>query len=67
VTLQPGGTFGVAALRDHCARGLARFKVPAAFLCLDEFPTTTSANGTKVQRAKLREMAAARVAEGAGR
>jgi fatty-acyl-CoA synthase len=65
VTLRPGsaGTFDEAALRDHCARGLARFKVPAAFLCLDAFPTTSSANGTKVQRGKLREMAAAWVAE----
>ena len=68
VTLRPGaGTFDEAALRDHCARGLARFKVPAAFLRLDEFPTTTSANGTKIQRAKLREMAAAWAARGAGR
>ena len=64
VTLRPGGTFDGAALRDHCARGLARFKVPAAFLRLDEFPTTSSANGTKIQRAKLRELAAALAAKG---
>jgi fatty-acyl-CoA synthase len=58
VTLSPDGTFDEAELREFCGRGLARFKVPAAFFCLDAFPTTQSANGTKVQRAKLREMAA---------
>jgi fatty-acyl-CoA synthase len=58
VTLRPGGAFDEAALREFCGRGLARFKVPAAFFCLDAFPTTPSANGTKVQRARLREIAA---------
>jgi fatty-acyl-CoA synthase len=35
--------------------------VPVRIFALDAFPTTTSANGTKVQRAKLREMAQARL------
>jgi len=34
--------------------------VPAVFHCLDEFPTTKSPNGTKIQRAKLREIAEAK-------
>ena len=57
VTLAAGADFDEAALRAFCAQGLARFKVPARCVALDEFPTTTSANGTKVQRAKLRELA----------
>jgi acyl-CoA synthetase (AMP-forming)/AMP-acid ligase II len=63
VTLAPGATLDEAALRDFCAAGLARFKVPARCAALDEFPTTMSANGTKVQKARLREMAARLVAK----
>ena len=44
-------------LRNYCLNGLAKFKVPAIFHYLDEFPTTKSPNGTKIQRAKLREIA----------
>ena len=47
-------------LRIYCLSGLAKFKVPAVFHCLDEFPTTKSPNGTKIQRAKLREIAEAK-------
>jgi fatty-acyl-CoA synthase len=46
-----------AALLAHCEAGLARFKVPARIVALDAFPTTPSANGVKVQKAKLRQMA----------
>ncbi|MBX6367385.1 MAG: AMP-binding protein [Rhodospirillales bacterium] len=46
-----------AALIEHCASGLARFKIPARIVALDAFPTTPSANGVKVQKAKLRQMA----------
>ena len=46
-----------AALLAHCAGGLARFKVPARIVMLEAFPTTPSANGVKVQKAKLRQMA----------
>jgi fatty-acyl-CoA synthase len=41
---------------------IAAFKVPARVWFVEEFPTTQSANGTKVQRAKLREMALERMA-----
>lgn len=44
-------------LSKHCQQKLARFKVPFAFHPLEEFPTTKSANGTKIQRAKLRQIA----------
>jgi fatty-acyl-CoA synthase len=39
------------------ARQLAPFKVPARVWLVDEFPATQSANGVKIQRGKLREMA----------
>lgn len=57
VTLNPGQPFDEAALRAHCLDGLARFKAPARIVAIDTFPTTKSANGTKIQRARLREMA----------
>ena len=44
-------------LRQHCARALAKFKVPERVLVLAEFPTTASANGTKIQKAVLRRWA----------
>ena len=57
VTLSPGVVFDEAALRQYCVRGLARFKTPARCVALNAFPTTPGANGAKVQRVKLREMA----------
>jgi fatty-acyl-CoA synthase len=46
----------------HCREHLAIFKCPVAVIEVDEFPTTPSANGTKIQRNKLRELALARLA-----
>jgi fatty-acyl-CoA synthase len=59
VTIEAGSAFDEAALRGACEAALARYKVPRRFVPLAEFPVTVSANGTKVQRAKLREMAEA--------
>jgi fatty-acyl-CoA synthase len=42
-------------------RKMAAFKVPARVWFVSEFPVTQSANGVKIQRAKLREMALARL------
>ena len=42
---------------------MAKFKVPLRVIPLDEFPTTKSANGTKIQRARLRDMAVAEISE----
>ncbi len=61
VTLRAGAVFDEAGLRQFCSDGLARFKVPFRLFALEAFPSTASANGTKVQRAKLREMAQARL------
>ncbi len=48
-----------AALIAHCAKQIAHYKVPHHVLPIDAFPFTPSANGNKIQKAKLREMAAA--------
>ncbi|TAK82976.1 MAG: acyl-CoA synthetase [Betaproteobacteria bacterium] len=43
---------------------LASFKVPARAWFVERFPVTESANGVKIQRARLREMALERLAAG---
>ena len=57
VTLAAGNALDEAAIVAHCARRLAKYKVPARIIALDAFPTTNSANGIKIQRARLRDMA----------
>ncbi len=47
----------------HCQGLLARYKVPIRVVPLPAFPVTPSANGNKIQRVKLREMAQAIVAQ----
>jgi fatty-acyl-CoA synthase len=42
---------------EYCSRHLARYKVPVRVIVIDEFPTTPSANGTKIQKVKLRSLA----------
>ncbi|MBT4687745.1 MAG: AMP-binding protein [Rhodospirillaceae bacterium] len=61
VILHDGADFHEDILRQHCLENLARFKAPVRIFPLDEFPTTQSANGTKIQRAALRRMAEERV------
>jgi fatty-acyl-CoA synthase len=41
----------------HCAASLAKYKVPIRVVSVESFPTTPSANGDKVQRGRLRELA----------
>ena len=48
-----------AEIIAHCRERLARYKVPVRVIGLDEFPTTPSANGTKIQKVELRRIAAA--------
>lgn len=45
-------------LAQHC-ESLAKFKRPVRFVVLEAFPVTESANGVKIQRAKLRAEAEA--------
>ena len=65
VTVSASGGFDEEALREHCGQSLARFKVPVRIYAVDEFPTTMSANGTKIRRAELRRMAEERLASDA--
>jgi fatty-acyl-CoA synthase len=58
VVAESGQDLDEGALRDWCKARLAGYKVPRRFVRIDAFPTTPSANGTKIQRAKLRAMAA---------
>jgi fatty-acyl-CoA synthase len=54
-----GHTIDGAAILEECRAKLARYKVPKLIEMVEAFPTTDSPNGVKIQRVKLREMAAA--------
>jgi len=41
----------------HCKAALAGFKIPIRIFLVDQFPTTPSPNGTKIQKGELRRMA----------
>jgi acyl-CoA synthetase (AMP-forming)/AMP-acid ligase II len=51
------GSVDEPALREHCVAGLAKFKVPTRILVVDELPTTSGTNGTKIRTTVLREWA----------
>jgi len=53
----PGSAFDEAAAIAAAKERLASFKVPRRVFPLEAFPTTESANGVKIQKAKLRQMA----------
>ena len=57
VVLQPGSTFDESELFEHCNGGLAKYKRPVKFLPIDAIPATPGANGVKVQKEKLRQLA----------
>jgi len=61
VILEPGAALDEAAVIAHCRRGLANYKVPMRVFAIPEFPVTPSPNGPKIQRAKLRDLATARL------
>ena len=58
-----GAVLDEAALRAHCRRQLARFKVPERIVAVEAFPTVDSPNGPKIQKIRLREMAEALLRE----
>lgn len=60
---QPGAKPDEGALQTAVGATLAAFKVPARIWPVDAFPTTQSANGVKIQRAKLRELAMEKLGE----
>ena len=49
-------------LRARIREKLAGYKIPARIFAIDAFPVTDSANGVKIQRARLRAMAMERIA-----
>ncbi len=58
-----GPAVGEADVAGWVKSRMAGYKVPARVWFVDAYPVTLSANGDKVQRAKLREAALARLAE----
>jgi len=65
VILARGAAFDERELMAHCAGRIAKFKVPVRVQPIDAFPVTPGANATKIQKAKLRELAQAALAAGA--
>lgn len=57
-----GATPDTDAVLAATRHQLAAYKVPARLWWVDAFPVVNSANGTKIQRNRLREMAVARLA-----
>jgi fatty-acyl-CoA synthase len=64
VVRQRGRQPKAADLLAAVSGSLAAFKVPVRIWFLDELPVTRSANATKIQRGKLKEMALERLAKG---
>ncbi|MEN3975021.1 AMP-binding protein [Emcibacter sp. SYSU 3D8] len=58
VILREGQALDHAALIVHC-QTLARYKQPMRFATLESFPVIESANGIKIRRTELRELAKA--------
>lgn len=63
VILRPGVRFDEPGLIAYCTAHIARYKVPLRIQALAEFPVTPSANATKIQKAKLRQLAQSLVTE----
>ena len=61
VIARAGAVIDEHALIAHCAARIAKFKVPQRVCALAAFPVTPGANATKIQKAKLRELAQALV------
>lgn len=58
-TSASGAPVDEAALREHCTERMARYKVPAHFVHVKEFPMIASMNTAKLDRKLLRERALA--------
>jgi fatty-acyl-CoA synthase len=58
VIVESGREIEAESIRAWLRKRIAPFKVPERVWFLDAFPVTESANGVKIQRTKLREMAA---------
>ncbi|HTK00618.1 MAG TPA: AMP-binding protein [Bordetella sp.] len=58
VLLHDGAVPDPAAWRAACRQAMASFKVPAGFHAMQAFPTVESANSVKIQKNRLRDLAA---------
>ncbi|WP_420042574.1 AMP-binding protein [Bordetella genomosp. 9] len=67
VLLEPGAQPDADGWRAACRRAMAAYKVPAGFHALPAFPTVESANSVKIQKSRLRELAAELLKRGAAR
>jgi acyl-CoA synthetase (AMP-forming)/AMP-acid ligase II len=61
---EAGASLDPEAVRSHCAKNLASYKVPRRILAMESLPLTA---GGKVHRARLRELSAQGSALGARR
>ncbi|MCI4663012.1 MAG: AMP-binding protein [Neomegalonema sp.] len=61
IIAEPGAGLGAETVRADLKARLASFKIPERIWFVDAFPTTESANGQKIKRNTLREMAAAHI------
>ena len=57
VRLRPGAQANEPELLGFARHRMASYKVPRRVLFVDEFPITDSANGRKIQKSRLREIA----------
>jgi len=57
VKIAPSVSTDPEHLRDLCRASLAGWKVPEVVVLVESYPTTPSANGEKVQKNRLRDMA----------
>ncbi|SFE33246.1 AMP-binding protein [Blastococcus tunisiensis] len=57
VKAAPGSSPDPEQLRAACRESLAGWKIPDVIVLVESYPTTPSANGEKVQKVRLREMA----------
>lgn len=55
----PAGDLLEAAIKEHCADGLANYKQPERIVLVDTFPVTDGPNGVKVRKVELRATAQA--------
>jgi fatty-acyl-CoA synthase len=58
VVVEEGREFDEGQVIEQCRKDLAKFKVPRRIIALTDLPKTEGANGVKVKRDELREMAA---------
>ena len=57
VIVREGTAFNEDNVREHCARALAKFKVPVRIVAVERYPMIVGANGEKVQRQILKAQA----------